>query len=219
MANPTPQGRFITLEGGEGAGKSTQVRAIAKLLAERGIETLLTREPGGSVKAEELRELILSGYAKQFSPVGEAILFSAARIDHLDQTIRPALAKGIWVICDRFMDSTRAYQGALGNIDPRLIKALEKVAVGSTRPDLTMILDLPAEAGLARASARRAKGVMADRFESETLEFHQALRNSFLEIAAAEPERCAVIDASQDIEQVSDQIWREIARRLLKGTG
>ncbi len=216
MVHPRHQGRFITLEGGEGAGKSTQVRAIAERLGGRGIETLITREPGGSAKAEEIRELILSGYAKQFSPIGEAILFSAARIDHLDKTIRPALAKGIWVICDRFMDSTRAYQGALGNVDPRLIKALEKVAVGATRPDLTLILDLPAELGLGRASARRTKGARADRFESETLEFHEALRKSFLEIAASEPERCAVIDAAQELPQVSDQIWREIARRLFK---
>ncbi|RFB80546.1 dTMP kinase [Methylovirgula sp. 4M-Z18] len=216
MADPHHQGKFITLEGGEGAGKSTQVRAIAERLAARGIETLTTREPGGSAKAEELREVILSGFAKQFSPIGEAMLFSAARIDHLDQTIRPALARGVWVVCDRFMDSTQAYQGALGNIDPRLIKALERVAVGPTRPDLTLILDLPAEIGLARAAARRKKGAAADRFEGEDLEFHQALRKSFLEIAAAELERCAVIDAAQDVDQVSAQIWDEIRRRLLK---
>ena len=207
------RGSFITLEGGEGAGKSTQARMLAERLALRGIECVTTREPGGSPKAEELREILLSGAAKPLGVLAEALLFAAARIDHLDATIRPALARGAWVICDRFVDSTRAYQGALGNIDPRQIRALEDVTVGPTRPDLTLILDLPPEIGLARATARRGEAGV-DRFEGEAIEFHRGLRQAFLDVAAAEPDRCARIDASQAARQIADAIWTHVVRRL-----
>lgn len=210
---PRKRGCFITLEGGEGAGKSTQARMLAERLALRGIECVTTREPGGSPKAEELREILLSGAAKPLGAMAEALLFAAARIDHLDATIRPALDRGAWVICDRFADSTRAYQGALGNIDPRQIRALEDVTVGPTRPDLTLVLDLPPETGLARAKARRGDGGV-DRFEGEDIGFHRGLRQAFLDIAAAEPERCVVIDASQGVREIGDAIWTSVVRRL-----
>ena len=150
---------------------------------------MLTREPGGSPGAEALREVILSGRRARYGAVGEAMLFSAARIDHIDATIAPALKRGEWVVCDRFLDSTRAYQGAGGELDPALIASLERVAVGACRPDLTLVLDLPAAEGLARAAARRGAAA-ADRFEGEGLAFHETLRRAFLAIVEAEPERC-----------------------------
>ena len=211
-AKPVPPGRFITLEGGEGAGKSTQLRRLLARLQAAGIDAVGTREPGGSTGAEIMRHLILSGAAKPLGPLAEATLFAAARADHLDATIRPALARGAWVVCDRFADSTRAYQGALGNVDPRLIAALEQVTVGETRPDLTLILDLPAEVGLARAAARSGRD--ADRFESEGLAFHLALREAFRALATSEPERCVLIDASFEAEAVEEAIWQAVSTRL-----
>jgi dTMP kinase len=212
-------GRFITLEGGEGAGKSTQARKLAEKLEPLGVAVLLTREPGGSPGAEILREVILSGRAAPFGAAGEAILFSAARIDHVDRTIKPALERGAWVICDRFADSTRAYQGAAGHLDPALIASLERVAIGSVRPDLTLILDLAAEKGLARAAARRGDKAGADRFEREGLAFHQTLRQAFLEIARAEPKRCAVIDADRSPDEVAQAIWACVRGRLASALG
>jgi dTMP kinase len=210
------RGLFITLEGGEGAGKTTVAAAIAKrIAAATSRNVVLTREPGGSPRAEAIRDLILSGFAKQFGATGEALLFSAARIDHLDTLIRPALARGACVICDRFADSTRAYQGVLGNLDPRMIAALEHVVIGATRPDLTFILDLPAELGLARATARRHAGATADRFEREGVAFHQGLRQAFLDIAARNPNRCIVVDAARPIAVVETAIWAAIRQRLL----
>ncbi len=208
------RGRFITFEGGEGAGKSTQVRHLVSRLQERGIEVVATREPGGSLKAEALREVLLSGRAQRFGPAGEAILFSAARIDHIDHTIEPALARGAWVISDRFADSTRAYQGAVGKLDQRFILELERISIGSTRPDLTIFLDIPPEAGLLRIFQRR-KGEPPDRFESEGMEFHASLRSAFGEIATAEPERCVVVNALAPEDDVADAIWREVEARLL----
>ena len=207
------RGRFITLEGGEGAGKSTQVKLLADYLRSLGRECVVTREPGGSPVAEQLREVILSGVAASLGPAAEAVLFSAARIDHIAQTIAPALARGAFVICDRFADSTRAYQGAQGKVDGSLIDALEKVAVGRYRPDLTLILDLPAETGLARANQRRADA-KADRFEAEDMSFHQGLRKAFLDIAAGEPQRCAVIDAAQSPDDVAKAIRDVVSARL-----
>ncbi len=205
------RGRFITFEGGEGVGKSTQIRRLAAALNDIGIETLLTREPGGSPHAEKLREVLLSGRAKHFGPFAETILFNAARDDHLAVTIRPALAGGIWVLCDRFIDSTRAYQGVLGEIGPDLIRSMERVVVGATLPDLTLILDMPARDGLSRA---RARGVAADRFESESLSFHEKLRDAFLAIAEFEPRRCAVIDASGTPDGVAASILVVVRQRL-----
>jgi dTMP kinase len=210
----TPRGRFITLEGGEGAGKSVQARRLAKRLEALGLTVLRTREPGGSPLAETLREALLAGAAEPFGPEGEALLFTAARIDHLDAAIRPALERGEWVVCDRFADSTRAYQGAGGRLDKTFIDALERVAVGANKPDLTLILDLPSQLGLTRAAKRRGRGGRVDRFEGEGADFHETLRRAFLAIAASEPERCAVIDARNDEDTVTAEIWAAVARRL-----
>ena len=206
-------GRFITFEGGEGTGKSTQAGLLAEKLKALCIGVQLTREPGGSVGAEIMRHVLLSGAAKPLGPDAEALLFAAARNDHLDMLIRPTLKRGGWVICDRFADSTRVYQGVLGNVDPKTIRALERIVVGETKPDLTFVLDVPAEEGLRRASARRGTGA-ADRFEAETLEFHQKLRQAFLGLADQEPDRCIVIDATRPREQVADEIWRIVNERF-----
>jgi dTMP kinase len=209
----TSRGRFITFEGGEGAGKTVQTRRLARRLEDLGVKVVLTREPGGSPLAETLRKVILSGDAARLGAEGEALLFSAARIDHVDATIAPALARGDWVVCDRFADSTRVYQGAAGRLEEAFISRLEDIAVGSTRPDLTLILDLPPKLGLARAARRRgAQG--ADRFEAEGLPFHRALRAAFLEIARREPSRCAVIDASGTEAVVAEAIWTVVSDRL-----
>ena len=207
------RGGFITLEGGEGAGKSAQTRRLAARLAALGFETVATREPGGTPHAEALRALILSGRLRDKGPAAEAIAFSAARIDHIDELIAPALERGAFVICDRFADSTRAYQGAAGSLAPEFLERLERVAVGGSRPDLTLVIDLAPEVGLARAAARRGQGG-ADRFEAEGLEFHRALREGFLAIAKAEPERCRVIDGAQDEESVGRDIWRAVSARF-----
>ena len=215
MTDHISQGRFITLEGGEGAGKSTQAARLAARLRDRGVEPVLTREPGGSPLAERIRGVILSGAVAPLGPAAEAVMFSAARIDHLEKTIRPALARGAWVICDRFSDSTRAYQGALGNLDPRFLRELERVTIGATRPDLTLVIDVPAAAGLARA---RARSSTVDRFEAEGLAFHEALRSAFLDIAEGEPARCAVIDGSADADAVEKAVWAVVEQRLFADT-
>ncbi len=220
--HPTARGGAPStrLGGGGGAGKSTQVaRLAATLRARTGRPVVLTREPGGSAYAEEIRAALLAGVAKPYGPFAEALLFSAARLDHLDRLIRPALARGETVICDRFIDSTRAYQGAAGGLDPSVLTALERVVVGRTRPDLTLILDLPPETGLARAAARGGEG--KDRFESEALSFHARLRAAFLAIAAHEPGRCVVIDAAAEPDAVEAEIAATIAARLpaLAGEG
>jgi dTMP kinase len=173
----------------------------------------LTREPGGSPGAEVIRHVILSGAAKPLGPDAEAMLFAAAREDHIAHTIKPALDQGRWVVCDRFADSTRVYQGVLGHVDPRLIKRLEKITVGDNRPDLTLILDAPAEIGLARAQARRGNGEV-DRFESEDLAFHERLREAYHQLAIEEPERCVLIDATQSPDEVSEAIWAVVSRKL-----
>ncbi len=212
-------GRFITFEGGEGAGKSTQIRLLAERLRQGTPyavrEVVVTREPGGTPLAEKLRGVILSGAARQFGPLGEALLFSAARIDHIDRVISPALRRGAFVLCDRFADSTRAYQGAKGGVDPALLMALEKVALGKLEPDMTFILDLPPEVGLERARRRRGEGE-ADRFEAEDMAFHAQLREKFLEIAATEPQRCRVIDSTLSPEIVAETILTTVCAKFLK---
>lgn len=213
----TARGKFITLEGGEGAGKSAQAARLVARLGLAGIEAVRTREPGGSPHAEVLREAILSGFARPFGAEGEALLFAAARIDHLDQTILPALGQGKWVVSDRFADSTRVYQGAAGRLPAGFVERLERATVGRNRPDLTLILDLPVEQGLARAAGRRREGEPADRFEAEGLAFHETLRQAFLAVAAAEPARCAVIDASGTEDEVETAIWAAVAARLEPG--
>lgn len=207
------KGRFITIEGGEGAGKSVQAKRLEARLAALGLAVVGTREPGGSPGAEALREAILTGFASEFSPAGQALLFAAARVDHLDKTILPALKRGAWIVSDRFADSTRAYQGAAGNLPPDFIGSLERLTVGANRPDLTLILDLPAEIGLQRAAKRR-RTERPDRFESEGLPFHETLRRAFLDIAAAEPRRCVVIDALRSEEAVAAAIWSAVETRL-----
>src|SRR6187551_1543390 len=201
------RGRFITFEGGEGGGKSTHAKLLAERLEAAGLEVVLTREPGGSPGAEIIRHVLLSGVAKPLGAETEAILFAAARDDHVRNTIAPALEAGKWVICDRFMDSTRVYQGALGNVDLRLIKGLERVTVGDLLPDLTIILDVPPEVGLSRASQRRGDAA-ADRFEAE------ALRHAYAELAALEPRRCILIDGTKAKEAVQSDIWAAVMLRL-----
>jgi len=207
------RGRFITFEGGEGAGKSTQARLLAQRLRTLAIGVVVTREPGGSVGAEAIRHVLLSGAAKPLGPKAETLLFASARGDHIRATIGPALAQGKWVICDRFIDSTRVYQGALGEVDPQFIRGLERLTVGEAIPDLTFILDVPAEVGLARAAGRRGNAT-ADRFETETLEFHTRLRAAYRKIAESEPDRCVLIGSQRPKGQVADEIWSVVQSRL-----
>lgn len=207
------RGCFITFEGGEGSGKSTQVALLAERLRIRGIEVVTTREPGGSPGAEAMRLLLLNGVVKPLGPTAETMIFAAARDDHVQTKIAPALSRGAWVICDRFIDSTRIYQGVLGNVDRRIIRALERATVGDAMPDLTFVLDVPVEVGFARVSGR---GEAKDRFESEQIEFHIQLREAFLDLARNEPERCIVIDAAQEPDVVATRIWLAVVERLLK---
>ena len=208
-----PRGRFITFEGGEGSGKSTQVKRLAERLRLRGIDVIETREPGGSPGAEAMRKILLSGAAKALGPETEAMLFAAARGDNVDELIRPALERGTWVVCDRFHDSTRIYQGVLGKVDPKLINALERVTVGDLRPDLTIVLDIPVEIGLARIEAR---GEQLDRFEAEDLEYHDWLRIAYRTLVEHEPGRCVLVDATPSQDAVAVRIWMVVAERLLR---
>jgi dTMP kinase len=207
------RGHFITFEGGEGTGKSTHAAMLAARLKALGLPVHLTREPGGSLGAEIIRHVLLSGAAQPLGPDVEAILFAAARDDHLSTVIRPALGRGTWVLCDRFADSTRVYQGVVGRVDQRTIRALERIVVGATKPDLTFILDVPAEQAVARARKRRG-GADADRFEAEARDFHEKLRDGFLMLAASEPERCVLVDATLPKDQVSADIWRTVEERF-----
>nr|WP_321525539.1 dTMP kinase [uncultured Cohaesibacter sp.] len=211
------QGKFITFEGGEGVGKSTQINLLARHLQQRGVDCIQTREPGGSPKAEAVRELLLSGTVERMGipPSGEAVLFAAARADHVDTKIRPALNSGQWVLCDRFMDSTRIYQGENKDVSEDLVNILERLAIDGVRPDLTFILDLRAEIGMARANKRRAEGEIADRFEREALAVHENRRNAFLHLAHNDPARCKVIDASQSIEDIAYDIWQIVESELI----
>jgi dTMP kinase len=207
------RGRFITFEGGEGSGKSTQIKRLADTLRARGVRTLVTREPGGSPGAEIVRHLVLSGVGKVLGASGEALLFAAARDDHVHNVIAPALKRGEWVLCDRFTDSTRVYQGKLGAADINLIRALERVTIGELTPDLTIILDIPAEEGLARAAKRRGSDA-PDRFEAEDIDFHRRLRDAYRQVATDEPDRCALIDAGMDVETVAERVWSVVGSRF-----
>lgn len=210
-------GKFITFEGGEGAGKSTQAALLNRQLSLAGIGVLVTREPGGSPGAEIIRHVLLSGAARRFGANTEALLFAAARGDHVDTVISPALRSGRWVICDRFIDSTRVYQGIVGNVDLPFIRGLERLTVGAAMPDLTFILDLPAEVGLTRAKGRRG-GETPDRFETEDLAYHQSLNAAFRTLATEEKQRCVLIDANRPAELVAGDIWRTVCRRLNPAT-
>jgi len=205
------RGRLITLEGGEGSGKSTQAERLGRYLMESGIDNLVTREPGGSPGAEQIRELLLTGAVSNWDGVEEALLVAAARRNHVERTIRPALARGAWVICDRFFDSTEAYQGAGRGVDAAAISALRHLAIGNLAPDLTLICDVPVDIGLSRAAARRA-GIT--RFERLDLAFHERVRAAFLDIARREPERCVVIDAARPADRVFDTVKHALAERL-----
>jgi dTMP kinase len=204
-------GKLITFEGGEGAGKSTQVSILVDRLLRAGRHAIATREPGGSPVAEDIRETLLSGKVKQFGPFAEALLFSIARQDHIDTVIGDALARGQWVVCDRFVDSTRAYQGATGGVPAPVISALERLTLHGVMPNLTIVLDIPVEEGLARMARRRGA---PDRFESQDIAQHERIRKAFLDIAEEEPGRCVVIDARKPEALVAEDVWEAVAERL-----
>jgi dTMP kinase len=204
-------GKLITFEGGEGAGKSTQVSILVDRLLRAGRHALATREPGGSPAAEDIRETLLSGKVKQFGPFAEALLFSIARQDHVDTVISDALARGQWVVCDRFLDSTRAYQGVTGGVPAPVISALERLTLHGLMPNLTIMLDIPVEEGLARLARRPGA---PDRFESQDLAQHERIRKAFLDIADEEPGRCIVIDARKPEALVAEDVWEAVAARL-----
>jgi dTMP kinase len=215
-ANKAPtRGRFITFEGGEGSGKSTQIKTLAERLDGAELRTIVTREPGGSPGAEIIRHLLLSGMGKLLGPEAETLLFAAARDDHVHAVIKPALDQGIWVLCDRFFDSTRAYQGRLGKVDPGVLNAMQRVTIGDLKPDLTIILDVPVEVGMQRAAARRGTGA-PDRFEAEDVKFHEGLRDAYRQIAADEPQRCVLIDANAAPGVVAARIWTAVRDRYLE---
>ena len=204
-------GRLITFEGGEGAGKSTQVCILVDRLLRAGRRAIATREPGGSPAAEDIRETLLSGKVKQFGPFAEALLFSIARQDHIDTVISDALARGQWVVCDRFLDSTRAYQGATGGVPAPVISALERLTLHGVMPNLTIVLDISVEEGLARMARRRGA---PDRFEGQDIAQHERIRKAFLTIAEEEPGRCVVIDARKPEALVAEDVWEAVAERL-----
>lgn len=205
------QGRFITFEGGEGAGKSTQIARLKTRLEALDLTIVVTREPGGSPGAEKIREMLLSGQAQDLGPRGEAMLFAAARADHVDTTILPALRRGDWVLCDRYADSTRVYQGEAG-VDTAYLDLLETAAVVGVRPDLTVLVDVPPDVGLARVSKRveSTNSAGPDRFEGEELAVHQRRRVLFLDLARQESHRFVVIDGRLDSESVEEKIWQAI---------
>lgn len=225
-------GSFITFEGGEGSGKSTQVKILENRLTSLNYGVISTREPGGSILAERLRTLILDPTLTDYSALTEALLFSAGRSDHLDQIIRPALRQGQIVICDRFSDSTRVYQGYAGNLDTQILNSLESIVLGPTVPDLTIIIDLPVNVGLDRAQKRSGKksastqkcnaipntviNSQTDRYESRSLDYHERLRQGFLKIARLESERCVIINGLENVDNVSNAIWSVVEMRILK---
>jgi len=202
---------FISLEGGEGAGKSTQAKRLAAALEARGISVCTTREPGGSPGAEQIRSLLVEGEPGRWDAVTETLLMFAARADHLAETIRPALAAGRWVICDRFTDSTYAYQGAGRGLDAHTIAAIEAASVQAIKPDLTLILDIPVAAGLARAGARGAHETRYERFDEG---FHTRLREWYRGLAQDEPDRCALINADATADAVAAEIWQAVSHRF-----
>ncbi len=205
-------GFFITLEGGEGAGKSTQIKLLEERLSAHNIEVVRTREPGGVPSAEDIRNLLVNGETDKWLPLTETLLHFAARHEHIARLVEPALIEGKWVLCDRFADSTTAYQGYAQSMDMKTISTLYELAVGNLKPDLTIILDLPVEVGLERAEERDVGGT---RYERMGIEFHQTLRDGFLQIAEDNPGRCSVIDATQSIDAISVQIFALVEERFL----
>lgn len=211
-----PDARFITFEGGEGVGKSTQVKRLLVRLNRMDIEAVRTREPGGTPKAEAVRAFILQGRSESWGPGAEAVLFAAARYDHVSSLIAPSLKSGKWVISDRFHDSTRAYQGLTGGVNDKLIQGLEELALDGHQPDLTFILDMDPATAFARVESRELEKALAqtgDRFEKEDLEWHRRLRQAFLAIAKANPDRCVVLPAGQSEDALEEEIWDTLTRR------
>lgn len=206
------RGKFITLEGGEGAGKSTQARKLKAALEARGHTVVLTREPGGSPGAEHIRSLLVRGDKDRWTALAETLLFLAARADHLARLVEPSLMQGSWVVCDRFSDSTFVYQGIARGLGLEKVRKLHEAAFGDLKPDLTLILDLPAGQGLARAQAR-GEGTET-RFEKFDIGFHETLRKAFADLAALEPERCVLIDGTRDADAVAASVWTKVAERL-----
>ena len=206
------RGCFITLEGGEGTGKSTLLASLRDRLEANGLKVVQTREPGGTVLAESIRQMVLHPPEGQtWSPMAEALLMNAARTDHLEKRIRPALAEGDWVLCDRFADSTRVYQSVQGGVSLEVLKMLEGSVLGKTRPDLTLVLDAPVE----QTAGRRAdRGNAKDAFEVRNKVFHEAVRQAFIDVARAEPQRCVLLDASRPAAEVADLAWARISERL-----
>lgn len=213
------RGRFITLEGGEGAGKSTQAKRLADYLGTLGLDVVVTREPGGTPLAERIRAALLDPALPSHSQLAEALMFNAARADHLDSLIRPALDRGRWVICDRFYDSTRVYQGLVGGIDATVLDKLDEVVLAGTLPDLTVVIDLDPVVGLARVASRRSGEVAADRYEARGSAYHERLRQGFLDIARREPQRCVVVAGFQSVDALATEIRGHVSARLLRGRG
>lgn len=216
--------RFITFEGGEGVGKSTQIKRLMANLNRAGVAVTRTREPGGTPKAEAIRSFILQGHCEQWGPGAEAVLFAAARLDHVQTLISPSLEEGKWVLSDRFADSTRAYQGLTGGVPDKLIDALETLAIDERVPDLTIVLDMdPKEAfeRVARQAEEDGVPVLPDRFEKEALEWHEKLRQGFLDIAGKHDTRCVVVDAGRNEDEIEDEVWSTVSERFpeLKAAG
>jgi len=207
-----PRGKLISFEGGEGTGKSTQTRLLKAALEARGKRVVLTREPGGSPGAEEIRKLVVEGEPQRWTPLSETLLFIAARVDHVARLIEPALARGDWVVSDRFSDSTYVYQGVARGLGVEKVRRLHEAALGSFAPDLTIVLDLDPAEGLKRAGGRGPGN--ENRFERFDADFHQKLRAAFHDIARAEPKRCVVIDGGRPSEIVADDVWRVVEERL-----
>ena len=205
-------GRFINFEGGEGAGKSTQIQLLADYLKSEGKDVLITREPGGSEGAEAVRTLLVTGDVNRWDGITEAMLVFAGRRDHYERVIKPALKSGTYVLCDRFADSSYAYQGAGQGVEPKVLDQLYDLACGDFRPDLTLILDMPVDIGIKRASAR---GGDEQRFENMELDFHKRVRQAFLDIAKTHPNRCVVIDAEQPINSIATEIQCTVMERFL----
>jgi dTMP kinase len=204
------RGRLITFEGGEGAGKSTQIERLATALCAAGITVVVSREPGGTAGAEAIRDLLVNGPPERWLPLSETLLLLAARLDHVERRIRPALAAGQWVLCDRFVDSTRVYQGMAAAVGVELVNRLQTATIGDLAPDLTLILDVPVEVGL----ARRGRNASESRFEDKGVAFHQRVRDGFLQLAAEEPARCRVIDAAQGADAVAAALREAVAVRF-----
>lgn len=213
------RGKFITLEGGEGAGKSTQAKRLADHLQAHGVDVVVTREPGGSPLAERIRDALLDPSLPSHSQLAEALMFNAARADHLDSLIRPALDRGRWVICDRFYDSTRVYQGTVGGLEAGVLDRLDEVVLAGTIPDLTVVIDLDPLVGLARVASRRPGAEAADRYEARGAEYHELLRQGFLAIAAREPARCVVVNGFQSVDALEGEIRGHVSARLMRGRG